>query len=225
KMNKYSENIEIICAREEHIPNIKSTMKDFYSDEPVFKAQKIDVEKLDKSFYEYKEGDFTLVAIDKKNKAVASLAINSITKPDNALKQKIHADLYNKNNIDLYSALRFWSSIQSDPCLFKMLNVDTMWEIKTLATAQQYRNLGLSTVVAKQSFEAALLNDDISVICMDCTNYFSAKIAKNLGMECVVKKHFSEYTDDNGHPWIKNIPDPPNDTVNVFIFKKKNYKN
>jgi len=90
-MNKYSENIEIICAREEHISNIKSTMKDFYLDEPVFKAQKIDVEKLDKSFYEYKKGDFTLVAIDKNNKAVASLAINSITKPDNALKQKIHA--------------------------------------------------------------------------------------------------------------------------------------
>jgi len=90
-MNKYPESIEIICAREEHIPNIKSTMKDFYLDEPVFKAQKIDVEKLNKCFYEPKEGDITLVAIDKNNKAVASLAINSITKPDNALKQKIHA--------------------------------------------------------------------------------------------------------------------------------------
>lgn len=134
-------------------------------------------------------------------------------------------DLYNKSNIDLYSALRFWSSIQSEPCLFKMLNVDTMWEIKTLATAKQYRSLGLSTALAKQSFEAALLNDNISVICMDCTNYFSAKIAQNLGMECVVKKHFSEYRDDNGHPWIKKIPEPPNDTVNVFIFKKNNYKN
>jgi len=90
-MNKYPENIEIICAREEHKPNIKSTMKDFYLDEPVFKAQKIDVEKLDNRFYGYKEEDFTIVAIDKNNKAVASLAINSITKPDNALKQKINA--------------------------------------------------------------------------------------------------------------------------------------
>jgi len=90
-MNKYPENIEIVHAREEHIDNIKSTMKDFYLDEPVFKAQKIDVEKLSKSFYEHKEGDFTIVAIDKNNKAVASLAINSITKPDNAMKQKIHA--------------------------------------------------------------------------------------------------------------------------------------
>jgi len=100
-----------------------------------------------------------------------------------------------------------------------------MWEIKTLASAQQYRNLGLSTAVAKRSFEAALLNDDISVICMDCTNYVSAKIAYNLGMECVVKKHFSEYKNDNGQPWLDNIPEYPNDTVNVFIYKKKNYKN
>lgn len=115
--------------------------------------------------------------------------------------------------------------IQSDPCLFKMLNVETMWEIKTLATAQQYRNLGLSTNLAKRSFEAALLNDDISIICMDCTNYISAKIAYNLGMECVVKKHFSEYIDENGQPWIKDIPEQPNDTVHVFIYKKKNYKN
>lgn len=106
-----------------------------------------------------------------------------------------------------------------------MLNVDIMWEIKTLASAQQYRNLGLSTAVAKHSFEAALLNDDISVICMDCTSYISAKIACNLGMECVVKKHFSEYKDGNGQPWLDNIPEHPNDMVNVFIYKKNNYEN
>lgn len=135
-----------------------------------------------------------------------------------------YLEQYNKNN-DLYNALRFWSSIQSDPCLFEKLNVDTMWEIKTLATAQQYRNLGLSMAVAKRSFEAALLNDNISIICMDCTNYISAKVAHNLGMECVVSKHFSEYKDENGKPWLKNIPEKPNDTVKVFIYKKKNYKN
>lgn len=106
-----------------------------------------------------------------------------------------------------------------------MLNVNIMWEIKTLATAQQYRNLGLSTAVAKRSFEEALLNDNISIISMDCTNYISAKIAKNLGMECVINKHFSEYKDENGYPWIKNIPEQPNDSVNVFIYKKNNYKN
>lgn len=103
-----------------------------------------------------------------------------------------------------------------------MLNVETMWEIKTLATAQQYRNLGLSTALAKRSLEIALLNNDVSIICMDCTNHISARIAYNLGMECVVKKHFSEYTDENGQPWIKNIPEQPNDTVNVFIYKKNN---
>lgn len=106
-----------------------------------------------------------------------------------------------------------------------MLNVDTIWEIKTLATAKQYRNLRLSTALAKYSFEAALLNDDISVICMDCTNYLSAKIAYKLGMECVIKKHFNEYKNDNGQPWINNIPEHPNDTVSVFIYKKKNYVN
>ncbi|XP_022179917.1 uncharacterized protein LOC111040347 isoform X2 [Myzus persicae] len=223
-MDNYPENIEIVSARKEHTSNIKSTMKDFYSDEPVFKTQKIDIEKLSNDFFSPRESDYTLVAIDKNNNSVASLAINSITKPDNVLRQRAFAD-GNKCYIDLYNALRFWTSIQCEPCLFKMLNVDTMWEIKTLATAKQYRNLGLSTAVAKKSFEAALLKDDISVICMDCTNNFSAKIAQNLGMECVVEKHFSEYKDDNGHPWIKNIPEPPNDTVKVFIFKKKNYIN
>lgn len=106
-----------------------------------------------------------------------------------------------------------------------MLNVDSIWEIKTLATAIQYRNLRLSTALAKHSFEAALLNDDVSVICMDCTNYLSAKIAYKLGMECVIKKHFSEYKNDTGQPWINNIPEHPNDTVSVFIYKKKNYVN
>jgi len=104
-----------------------------------------------------------------------------------------------------------------------MLNVEKMWEIKILATAKQYRGLGLSAAVAKQSFEEALLNDDVSVVCMICTNYLSAKIAQNLGMECMVKKHFGEYKDDNGHPWLKSVPEPPNDAARVFIFKKKNY--
>lgn len=90
-MKKYPKNIVIVPAGEEHIKNIKTTMKDFYLDEPVFKAQKIDVEKLSNSFYDIKKHDFTLVAVDTNNGAVASLAINSIIKPDNAIKQKINA--------------------------------------------------------------------------------------------------------------------------------------
>jgi len=90
-MAKDPKNIEIISATEEHSDSIKSTLKDFYLDEPVFKVQKINVEKLDKKFYELKKGDFTIVAIDKDNGLVASLAINSIIKPDNAIKQKEYA--------------------------------------------------------------------------------------------------------------------------------------
>lgn len=86
-MMEVPKNIEIVPAKEEHIDNIKSTLKDFYLDEPVFKAQKIDVEKLDERFYTYKKTDITILAIDKHNGTVASLAINSITKPDNALRQ------------------------------------------------------------------------------------------------------------------------------------------
>jgi len=90
-MSKYLKNIEIVTAKDEHIENIKSTMRDFYKDEPVFKAQKINVEILDESFYKCKKSDFILVAIDKNNGAVASVAINSIVKPDNAFCQKKHA--------------------------------------------------------------------------------------------------------------------------------------
>lgn len=90
-MAKDQKNIEIVLAREEHKDNIKSTLKDFYLDEPVFKAQKIDVDKLDKQFYELKKEDFTVVAIDKDNGVVASFAINSIIKPHNAMRQKEYA--------------------------------------------------------------------------------------------------------------------------------------
>lgn len=90
-MMEVPKNIEIVHAKEEHVDNIKSTLKDFYLDEPIFKAQKIDVEKLDESFYTYKKTDYTILAIDKCNGAVASLAINSITKPDNVLRQRKNA--------------------------------------------------------------------------------------------------------------------------------------
>lgn len=90
-MKKDPKNIVIVPAEEQHVENIKSTMKDFYLDEPVFKAQKIDVDKLSNSFYDRKKDDFTLVAVDTNNGAVASLAINSIIKPDNATKQKNNA--------------------------------------------------------------------------------------------------------------------------------------
>lgn len=90
-MRKDLKNIEIVPATDEHLENIKTIMKDFYLDEPVFKAQKIDVEKLNKSFYEPKTSVMTIVAIDKNNKAVASIAINSIIKPDNAMSQKNYA--------------------------------------------------------------------------------------------------------------------------------------
>lgn len=86
-----AKNIEIVLAGEEHKDNIRSTLRDFYSDESVFKAQKIDVNKLNKKFYDVKKGDVTIVAIDKDNGMVASLAINSIIKPDNAIRQKEYA--------------------------------------------------------------------------------------------------------------------------------------
>lgn len=86
-MKKYSNSIEITPIREEHTDNIKFLMKDFYLDEPVFKAQKIDIEKLNKSFYEYKKNYFSIVAIDTANNNIVSIAINSIIKPDNAMKQ------------------------------------------------------------------------------------------------------------------------------------------
>lgn len=91
---KEKSNIEIVLAREEHINNMKSTMKDFYLDEPVFKVQKIDVEKLGERFYKFDKEDFTVVAIDTNNGAVAALAINSIIKPNNAMKQKENAGKY-----------------------------------------------------------------------------------------------------------------------------------
>lgn len=90
-MKKYSNSIEITPVKEEHISNIKSIMKDFYVDEPVFKAQKIDIEKLNEHFYGYNKNYFSIVAIDTNNNAIASIAINSIIKPDNAMKQIEHA--------------------------------------------------------------------------------------------------------------------------------------
>lgn len=79
-------------------------MKDLYVDEPVFKTQKIDCEKLDKIFYEsYRKcikNNMIIVAIDKNKGIVASLAINSIIRPDNPNKQKNNAGKLNViNNI------------------------------------------------------------------------------------------------------------------------------
>lgn len=79
--------------------------------------------------------------------------------------------------------------------------------------------------LTKHSFKAALNDDKISIIRMDCTNYISTKIANNLDMECMVEKLFNEYVDDNGQPWINNILEFSNGTVNVFIHKKYNYQN
>lgn len=93
-MNKSLKNIEIVLARDEHIDGIKSTMKDFYLDEPVFKAQKIDVEKLNDSFFDLKKNKLTLVAVDKNNGAVVSVVTNGIVKSDNAARQKINAGEY-----------------------------------------------------------------------------------------------------------------------------------
>lgn len=90
-MKKYPENIEIIPVGDEHTGGIKSILKDFYLDEPVFRAQKIDIEKLNKNFYDYNKSYFYIVAIDTNTKAVASIAVNSIIKPDNVMKQIEHA--------------------------------------------------------------------------------------------------------------------------------------
>ncbi|XP_050427555.1 arylalkylamine N-acetyltransferase-like 2 [Adelges cooleyi] len=215
-------NIEIMPAKNEHIKGIKILMKEFYQDEPVFNAQKIDVETLDESFFDYDKfikNDMTFVAIDTSNNTVASLATNEIIKSDYSVVHREEADLKYKSNTNLYRTLRLGVSIETEPCLFKIFNVNKILEIRTLATLQKYRGYGISKALAKCAFLAALNNDSISIIRIDCTNYFSSLIARELGMECVVKKHLSEYKDEKGQPWI-NIPKKPNDLLQIFVFRK-----
>lgn len=94
-MNKDLTNIEIVPARDEHMEGIKTTLKDFYLDEPIFKAQRIDVEKLNESFYGYRTDDVPIVAIDKNNGAVAAVIINSIIKSDGVIRLNNNAGKWN----------------------------------------------------------------------------------------------------------------------------------
>lgn len=104
-----------------------------------------------------------------------------------------------------------------------MLNVNKIWDIQIAVTRKQYRNLGLTTALSACSIEAGLLIDDVSIIRALCVSDISAKLCKYFSMECVVDKHVSEYKDENGEPWIKNVPAEPNDRARIFVLKKNNY--
>lgn len=92
----------------------------------------------------------------------------------------------------MYSILKFWSSVDSEPCLFKMLNVKKIWDVPVAVTNRQYRNLGLIAALLACSIEEALLNDDVSIIRGLCVYNVMAKLFKNSGMECAVDKHVTE---------------------------------
>jgi ribosomal protein S18 acetylase RimI-like enzyme len=55
------------------------------------------------------------------------------------------------------------------------------------------------------------------MFCIFCSSHFSAKIACNMGMECVYSLLYSEYKDEDGNPVFK--PPHPHTEMTVFLQK------
>lgn len=110
--------------------------------------------------------------------------------------------------------INLWADIADAGNLFEKLAVPVIWDISFLATDKKIRRLGISKFLTNQCRIFAYISG-YSVVRIDCTSYYSAKLAKTLGFTTVTERSLLSFKDPSGEPWISNLPPPPHGNITV----------
>lgn len=89
--------------------------------------------------------------------------------------------------------------------LKKFPNCKKVWDVKVLSTDSQWRGKGIAGVLLDLSRKTAY-EKGCDLIRMDCSSYYSARVAEKLGFELVHEMLFDDYRED-GKP-VFAIPHP-----------------
>ncbi|XP_063239267.1 arylalkylamine N-acetyltransferase-like 2 isoform X2 [Bacillus rossius redtenbacheri] len=94
--------------------------------------------------------------------------------------------------------------------------VDRFFDVRILAVRRSARGQGLGKALVRRSLQIAR-ERGYQLVHMECTGFYSARIAEQLGMECVFRIAYAEYKGDDGNP-VFDVP-APHTELKLFLLK------
>ncbi|KAJ9582977.1 hypothetical protein L9F63_022681 [Diploptera punctata] len=146
----------------------------------------------------------SLMAISKNDQNILGICLNKC-------KIKNKTPEYRDDKIG-----RFLNEVESGVNIWELGKTDRAFSINILAVSESSRGTGVGKALMEHSREKAR-SAGYSLLYVLCTSYYSDRIARNMGMQCVYTLPYSEYKDEQGNPVF--VPPAPHTQATVLIEK------
>lgn len=217
------EKIYIRAATKSEVLCIKDfVVNHFESDNPIYHAyiypQGDNSEWLINFLTETVAEENVLMAFETSTNILVGVMIAVIMNSETKATNQGSDDLIPKENanqdfVDIVKILHF---VTEKANVFKRFKVDQCFHIEVVAVHQNYRKQN----IAKKLFESGIdlaRSRNFKLVSVDCTNFYSSKVAERLEMECVSTVTYDEYNEYLGKRLF--VPIPPHEEIKTFIKK------
>ncbi|XP_069705100.1 arylalkylamine N-acetyltransferase-like 2 isoform X4 [Periplaneta americana] len=212
-----SEGYDIVTAKEDDKERIAEYLrKYFFPESPVNVASGASPNRRADEIIglKYLSQGTSLLAVSKDDGRILGATINYDTFP----KDKAPEDTFSKNlSNEAYAKIeKFVRLLEDNADIWKLTGVDRGLYIYILSVDPATRGRGIAKALMEQTREVAR-SMGYPMVWIICSNVYSIRIARNMGMDAAYTMPFSEYKDKDGKP-IFNVPHPNTECV-VFVQK------
>ncbi|PSN52943.1 Dopamine N-acetyltransferase [Blattella germanica] len=201
-------SFDIIIAKEEDHTRLCRFMNEYFiKGEPLNMAVSHKVSPEDNSLYypleTLLEGT-SLIAVTKKEGDILGVCLN---------KTKSKSD---ENEYDDGKFGRFLNKVEGSVDIWSLTGTDRALNVYMIAVSDRAQGRGIGKALVEHSRELAR-SKGFPLLYMLCSSFYSAKIARKVGMQCVYSLQYSEYKDEQGIPVF--LPPEPHKEIASFIQK------
>lgn len=210
------EEYDIVSATAEHQENIVEFLRQkFYKHEPLNVSIGAPPDRPIDAIppLQFLSEGKCLLAVSRSERRILGFCANTEIKAnadDKITKQIIFTEpTYN-------TIADFFNKIEGSVDIWKETGADRAVCIRVLGVDPAVYGRGIGRVLMEASCHRAR-SKGYPLIYVMCTSYYSARIARAMGMQCVYSLPYSEYKDEDGNPVF--TPPQPHTEVAVFVQK------
>ncbi|XP_069705784.1 arylalkylamine N-acetyltransferase-like 2 [Periplaneta americana] len=160
----------------------------------------------------------SLLAVSKDDGRILGICISYCTTPKgNSHEESFTKSLSNKPYAKIRRFVRF---VEDNANIWKLTGADRGLYIYILSVDPSSRVRGIGKALSKRTREMAR-SMGYPIMWAMCSNVYSIRICRDIGMDAVYMLPYSEYKDEEGKP-IFNVPHPHTECV-VFVQKLKSH--
>jgi ribosomal protein S18 acetylase RimI-like enzyme len=210
------EDYDIISATEESKDNIVEFLRRvFYKHEPINVAVGAPPDRPINSIVPllYLSERKSLIAVSRNGRRILGFCGNTVITP-NRTENIMQRTIYNEPSYNII--LEFYCKIEDSADIWIKTGADLAMSICHLGVdpAEGGRGIGRRLMEASRHLARS---EGYPLLHIVCTSYYSAKIARAIGMQCVYSLPYAEYKDKDGNPVF--TPQQPHTDVAVFVQK------